>query len=228
MKLIIQVAGIKDQKEQEHLYEDGVRWFGYPYFIYPHMPENTLSQLQHLLALLPDDAVGVWIHYLRYARAILPLVDYLKCTAIQCHGAIDAGELALIKKSRPDLVIIKSLVIGLQPLDALLQEVKESGPYVDYFITDTYDALTGCTGATGLTHDWQKSKAIVAVSKVPVILAGGLNDANVYEAILDVKPAGVDAHTGLERMDGYKCREKVRAFIKRSEAAFAECYRENK
>jgi phosphoribosylanthranilate isomerase len=54
------------------------------------------------------------------------------------------------------------------------------------FITDTFDPSTGASGATGKTHDWDISKSLVQLSPKPVILAGGLNAENVYEAILHV------------------------------------------
>jgi phosphoribosylanthranilate isomerase len=46
----------------------------------------------------------------------------------------------------------------------------------------------------------------------PVILAGGLTPDNVRAAIQQVRPAGVDAHTGVEDAGGRKSREKVEEF----------------
>jgi phosphoribosylanthranilate isomerase len=55
-----------------------------------------------------------------------------------------------------------------------------------------------------------------------VILAGGLSAANVRRAIREVRPAGVDVHTGVEDADGRKCRDKVSAFVAEARAGFAE------
>jgi phosphoribosylanthranilate isomerase len=55
----------------------------------------------------------------------------------------------------------------------------------------------------------------------PVILAGGLTPENVRCAILQVRPAGVDAHTGVERADGMKDPALVRAFVEEARRAFA-------
>ncbi len=71
---------------------------------------------------------------------------------------------------------------------------------MDAYITDTYDPVTKASGATGKTHNWEISKNLVELSAKPVILAGGLNPENVYDAILKVKPAGVDVHTGIENV----------------------------
>ena len=56
---------------------------------------------------------------------------------------------------------------------------------------------------------------------LPVILAGGLTPENVGRAILRVRPAGVDAHTGVEAPDGAKDPARVRAFVEEARRAFA-------
>jgi len=53
-----------------------------------------------------------------------------------------------------------------------------------------------------------------------VILAGGLTPDNVAAAIREVRPAGVDAHTGVEDTSGAKCREKVARFVREAMEQF--------
>jgi len=111
-------------------------------------------------------------------------------------------------------------VIGLHPIEQLLELVKRTAPYVDAYMTDTFDPRTGASGATGKTHDWHVSRQFVQQSPRPVILAGGLHAGNVRDAILAVRPAGVDAHTGLEDVAGRKSEEKVRKFVSEAREAF--------
>ncbi|MFB3041350.1 MAG: phosphoribosylanthranilate isomerase, partial [Candidatus Poribacteria bacterium] len=96
----------------------------------------------------------------------------------------------------------------------------ELSPYVDAFITDTFDPSTGRSGATGKLHDWSISQRLVDISPKPVILAGGLTADNVREAILQVKPAGIDSHTGVEGLDGRKKPRLVRKFVAEAREGF--------
>ena len=64
-----------------------------------------------------------------------------------------------------------------------------------------------------MTHDWEVSRRLVEYSPKPIILAGGLDPDNVRDAILQVGPAGVDAHTGVEGADGRKSHALVTRFV---------------
>ena len=69
---------------------------------------------------------------------------------------------------------------------------------------------------------FRSSKKIIEISKKPVILAGGLNADNVREAILTVKPAGIDVHTGIENKSGRKDPELLTRFVQNAKKAFEE------
>ena len=115
-----------------------------------------------------------------------------------------SAEIVRLKSFAPDLTVIKSLIVEDNNLAELESSVAAFSPHCDAFITDTYDPATGACGATGKTHDWDISRRLVDISPRPVMLAGGLNPENVRKAIAHVRPAGVDAHTGVEGPDGRK------------------------
>ena len=118
--------------------------------------------------------------------------------------------------------IIKSLVVAGDNYYTLEKIVFTISPFVDAFITDTFDPATGASGATGKTHDWSISKKLVGISSKPVIIAGGLNPSNVRQAILEIHPAGVDVHTGVEDKYGRKDLELVNAFVAESKKGFRQ------
>jgi phosphoribosylanthranilate isomerase len=67
-------------------------------------------------------------------------------------------------------------------------------------------------GGTGQQHDWSVSRRIRDTVRIPVFLAGGLNAANIANAIACVEPFGVDLCTGV-RTDGKLSEEKLNAFF---------------
>jgi phosphoribosylanthranilate isomerase len=69
----------------------------------------------------------------------------------------------------------------------------------------------GQYGGTGATFDWRIAR--VARGLGAVLLAGGLNPANVGEAIRVAQPWGVDVSSGVER-DGVKDPQLIRTFVK--------------
>jgi phosphoribosylanthranilate isomerase len=140
---------------------------------------------------------------------------------VQLHGDIGRDEVKRLKTLAPSLTVIKSLVVGMRDDKALEAMARELSPLVDAFITDTFDPKTGASGATGKTHDWRVSRRLVEAVDRPVILAGGLTPENVKRAILEVRPAGVDSHTGVEDSSGRKSRDKICKFLSEAQEAFA-------
>jgi phosphoribosylanthranilate isomerase len=217
---LVQVAGVIDQAEADMLVQSGVRYLGFPLRLAVHREDLSDVAASSIIRGLEPPARGVLITYLDKADDILDLCDSLGASVVQLHGEIDACELRKVREKHPRLAIIKSLVIGQHPTERLLEVVERTAALVDAYITDTYDPRTGATGATGKTHDWRVSSELATRSPRPVILAGGLHPGNVRAAILEVRPAGVDAHTGLEDASGRKSEEKVRKFVAEARAAF--------
>lgn len=221
----IQIAGVIDAAEARLLLDCGVRYLGFPLRLSVNRPDLSEREAAAIVRDLPPDAHGVLITYLDRAIDIVELCGELGARIVQVHGVIAPAELARLKTLDPGLSVIKSLVVGLQQPAALEAEAERLAPWVDAFITDTFDPATGATGATGRTHDWSVSRRFVACLPRPVILAGGLTPDNVAEAIRTVRPAGVDSHTGVEDADGRKSRDKVLQFVAAARAAFAELAR---
>lgn len=219
---VIHVAGIIDQAEADMLVACGVDVLGFPFRLAKHredLPEEAAAKIIHSLR---PPAQGLLITYLAQAEEIIALCTRLGVSYVQLHGDVRAEELARLKELWPGLGIIKSLIVRGDNLAELEAQVERLAPCVDAFITDTFDPATGATGATGKTHDWNVSRRLVEASPRPVILAGGLNPGNVREAILKVRPAGVDVHTGIEGPDGRKSRELALRFVAQARAGFAE------
>lgn len=223
---LLQAAGVHDLQEARAVAEAGFHLLGIPLRLPVHTPDLDEAQAAELTAALPSTLAPVLITYETEATALLELRESLRVRHLQLHasqGALqDAALLCEIKKRAPELFIIKSLVVGACHQDELEAQLQACAPYADAFITDTFDPVSGASGATGVTHDWTVSRRLARLSPRPLILAGGLDAGNVAAAIRFVRPAGVDAHSGLEDAAGRKSPQLMRAFVHAAREAFAE------
>jgi phosphoribosylanthranilate isomerase len=216
----IQIAGVIDEEEARMLIECGTKFIGFPLKLSSNEEDLSENMTANIIRNLPTAVNGALITYLRDAADISVLCKFLGTNIVQVHGEIDESQLTKLRRISPNLLIIKSLVVREDNILELENKLKMLSPYVDAFITDTYDPGTGAYGATGKTHNWDISRKLVEISRRPVILAGGLKPDNVYSAIMGVRPSGVDVHTGVELKDGRKSLELVKAFISEAKKAF--------
>ena len=219
-KRFIQIAGVIDQVESEMLAECGVEFLGFPLRLPVNKEDHTEEEAAKIISRLSKTVQPILITYLNTHKEIADFAAQLNVQCIQLHGNISVNELRLLKQNFPQLYIIKSLIVRENNFAQLKKEIILLEPFVDAFITDTFDPDTGATGATGKTHNWDVSKEIVESANRPIILAGGLNPSNVKEAILKVKPSGVDAHTGVEDVEGRKNKKLVEEFLFNAKEAF--------
>jgi phosphoribosylanthranilate isomerase len=118
-----------------------------------------------------------------------------------------------IKDRFPQIDIMRSLSIPRPDLPEaadieknVLDFACRFAPFSDYFLIDTLLAgisqpVDGFVGITGETCDWNIAAAVIAASPIPVILAGGISDQNAYDAIVRLRPAGVDSCTKTNAKD---------------------------
>ena len=216
----IQIAGVIDSAEARLLIDSGVDWLGFPLRLTVNREDLSEEAAARVIGGLPSHVKGVVITYADNAVEVVEMCRKLGAETVQLHGEVSLEQLATLRSLQPELFVIKSLIVRGDDLPRLEQQVSCFAESVDAFITDTYDPATGACGATGKRHDWGISRRLVEMSPKPVILAGGLTPTNVREAILAVRPAGVDAHTGVEGADGRKDVDLVRRFVAEARCGF--------
>ena len=156
------------------------------------------------------------------------------------HGhPIDLSPFILLqekfKNAFPDIGIVRSIPVpaaGAALEFPCLDLVQSLEPVSDFLLIDTWlgkEPVEGFVGITGELADTKRAMAVVLQSSIPVILAGGLSPENVFEAVVEVLPAGADSCTHTNQVDasGQAIRFKkdffrVEKFIKeirRAEAA---------
>ncbi|WP_266382023.1 phosphoribosylanthranilate isomerase [Streptomyces canus] len=219
---LVQVAGVIDAAEADMIIQQGTDWLGFALRLPSGKDDIPEQDAAVIIKGLDAPHAGVLISYLTDAEEISDFCRELGVVAVQLHGDVETAQLRSLKEIRPDLFVLKSLVVKQDNAEELLRLVDDTHAFVDMYITDTFDPRTGAKGATGLTHDWNVSAELVRRSPKPLMMAGGLNPENVGDAIRAVRPAAVDAHTGLEGPDGRKDRAKVAKFVAEARRAFDE------
>jgi phosphoribosylanthranilate isomerase len=197
------------------------------------------------LGLVPPQGLPGEIPLETMRKIVLAVGGRARCVALSIHT--NAAELrAMVEAVQPDILHLCPLAHEITPAILhnlrkelpsnlpIMQAVSVVGPesvaeaiayaaVADYLILDTQAPSIPGVGASGATHDWTISRAIVEQVAVPVILAGGLSSENVAEAIRTVRPWGVDSftHTNRRTADGHleKDLNRVRAFVEAARAA---------
>lgn len=82
---------------------------------------------------------------------------------------------------------------------------RAGGELPDFFVYE------GHTSGSGETVDWSVAAALAKRGRM--ILAGGLDAANVTRAIAAVAPYGIDVSSGVESAPGRKDPAKIKTFI---------------
>lgn len=211
-RFVVQVAGVADLADAMAATAGGATHVGFPLRLAHHGEDCSDEQVRQIVAGLPPAVTAVLITYLERAGEISCLARSIGVYAVQLHGEPPLEEVLRLRRLEPRLALFKSLVVGTAKEAELAAHVERLAPHVDAFVTDSFDPRTGARGATGRTHDWRVSARLVERSPRPVILAGGLTPENVAAAIAAVRPAGVDAHTGVEDAAGRKSLARVREF----------------
>lgn len=132
-------------------------------------------------------------------------------STIQIVDALKTGSYADIRAALPGIRIVQ--VIHVSGPESL-EEAREAAAQVDALLLDSGNprAAVKILGGTGKTHNWGISRAIRESVEIPVFLAGGLNPANVREAIETVQPFGLDVCSGV-RTGGKLDRNKLEQFF---------------
>lgn len=203
------ICGIRNEQDARTVIQAGADAVGFLVGI-THLAEDQISKqsAKEIIAGLPPFVSSVLVTHLTDASEIVRLASYLRVNTVQIHDYIPASAVDAVRRQLPCCKIIKAIhVLEEAEALALLHEFEN---HCDAILLDsrTKERL----GGTGKTHDWHISAKIVARSKIPVVLAGGLHPDNVYDAVRTVNPYAVDVNSGVE-LKGYKSYEKIRRFI---------------
>ncbi len=128
---------------------------------------------------------------------VLKISSELSLNNVQLHGNETPDYCLKLKKK--GFKIIKAL----KAKEDTLKKLSEYEKSCDFILLDSTNNKNQM-GGTGKIADWGVAKKVVSKSKLPIILAGGLNPKNISTAINKVKPFAIDVNSGVESKPGKK------------------------
>lgn len=193
--MICQIYTIQTPDEAIKLIDAGVDHIGITPSQCGLPGEVTMEQAKNIFDAIGDRATKVALTTDDNPDAVIEMAVELKPDIVHLSGfnlCATPEFVTKIKKACPGIRVMQAIAVyGPEAI----KEAKDFCEFVDILLLDSVDANIEAIGASGITNDWNISRKIVEVSKVPVILAGGLCPENVAEAIRTVKPWGVDSMT---------------------------------
>ncbi|MDB5200236.1 MAG: phosphoribosylanthranilate isomerase [Chitinophagaceae bacterium] len=130
---------------------------------------------------------------------------------IQLVDALPVKDYAIIKEAIPAIKLVQVIhVID----EGSVEEAIKISEYADTILLDSGNPKLAIKelGGTGRVHNWKLSRKIKESINIPLFLAGGLNAANVRQAIDRVEPFGVDVCSGV-RTNGQLDENKLKSFF---------------
>jgi len=147
-------------------------------------------------------AAGVFVD--EDPQSIMEIVKTAHLDMVQVYSSVTAGQLA------SSVPVIECVRIGDQ-VQAALPEPLPGG----MVLFDTYSA--GSHGGTGKSFNRGLIRNYPFRDKM--IVAGGVNEGNIRDIIMELKPGGIDISSGIEISEGIKSRGKILKIMQAVEEA---------
>ena len=170
-------------------------------FVFTASPRRiSINTAIRLSSYVPKGVLRVGLFLDQDRSEIDQVINSVSIDVLQFHGSETEQECC---------------VFGLPWLKAVAMENAESAKQAESEYPGAMGLLldshaTGKRGGSGKVFDWSLSRPIAK----PIWLAGGLNSANVAQAIHVVRPFAVDVSSGVEAAPGIKDASRIRTFIK--------------
>ncbi|MES2206851.1 MAG: phosphoribosylanthranilate isomerase [Pseudomonadota bacterium] len=197
------ICGITTLEDAHAAVQAGADALGFVF--YPKSPRAvSLEQAIGISQSLPAFVSTVALVVDAEEALIHAICQQMRPTLLQFHGnespeACESWKYPYIKalRMKPDLNVASSISSFAQHL-------------CKGILLDAYHP--GIPGGTGESFDWARIPPLEERA-LPLILAGGLNDETIENAIRSVQPWAVDVSSGVEYAPGRKCPTMMRAFI---------------
>lgn len=178
-------------------------------FIFAPSPRQIAPAVaRDIVRRLPPEIIAIGVFRNETPQRVVDIVNGSGLKGAQLHGRESADDTKWVRRRVP--MVIKAFGAG----DPAIRDAKEYGADVVM--------LDAPSPGSGQVFDWRLAEGVP--DGVRFMLAGGLMEDNVAEAIARVRPWGVDVATGVEVSPGHKDPRKLRAFIAAARKAEVPAY----
>ena len=198
MPMEIKICGLKRVEDALMVNEfENIKYVG---FVLANTPRKiTIEKALEIKKNLRPDIKTVGVFAGQPMEEIIEIMEKADLDVCQLHSGETNEDCGFINKT-----VWKSISVK----DKESAEIAESYTNADGFVLDTFKKNQW--GGTGETFDWS---AVEDFSKNHfTILAGGINSANVNDAIENVSPNIIDLSSSVE-VDGFKIYDKIKEFM---------------
>ena len=197
--MLVKICGIKDIENALVAVENGADALGFVFA--PSSRQLTPEKAKKIMDTIPASVLRVGVFVDAPISLVKEIAEYCALTILQLHGNESVDYCRQFKKP-----VIKAIRVGEK--GNFYPAPKPYKETVKAFLADTYQPYK--SGGTGLSFPWREVDNIKKYG--PVILAGGLNSNNIYQALSIARPWGVDVSSGVETK-GHKDSKKIKKFI---------------
>jgi len=193
----VKICGIKREIDVEFINKYLPNYAG---FVFAGTKRKLSPETATNLCRLTDShikKVGVFVN--KDFEHLLNIANLCKLDIVQLHGDETPDYVQNVKTAGYE--VWKAFRIQDS---SIFEEIKKYN--ADKYLLDTY--VKDEYGGSGVAFDWSLIK-----NGENIILAGGLNNKNVTDAIAIAKPYCVDVSSGVEDELGYKDEQKIREFM---------------
>lgn len=195
----VKICGLRRKEDIEYANELKPDYVGFVFAKSKRQVE--VEQALYLIRLLDKEIKTVGVFVNEPVENALKIAQTLNLDVLQFHGDETQDYIDNFK----NFTVWKAIRIKDK------EDLEKTKQFkVNSFVFDTLTKNE--YGGTGKTFNWKVLKGMEL--NVPIILAGGLNENNVEEAIKIVDPYAVDVSSGVET-EGYKDFKKLKSFIEK-------------
>ena len=215
MSVIVKICGLSTPEALDVALDAGADMVGFVFF--PPSPRHLTFERAHALAArVLERAQKVALTVDADDALLDAVVEALQPDMLQLHGTESPVRVEAVRRMF-GLPVMKALPIAAQnDLDGI---ARYAG-IVDRLLFDARAPREATRpGGLGRPFDWHLLENLDP--GVPFMLSGGLNAANVGEALRITRAPGVDVSSGVERAPGEKDPDKIRAFVRAARVAAA-------